>query len=167
MSPFKIAKPGCLEHYEQVALFSWLAIVTNYGIRAADDPLTYEIKGYALETYGDAEAIPACKWIHAIPNGGSRGSTKDQAMKVGAALKAEGVKSGVLDIFVPIPLHGLHGLYIEMKRADSGTLSDNQKEFTAFAHRQGYGAACCWGWIEAAQCLRQWLSPLSGEAKGG
>lgn len=164
MDPNKIAKPDCVEHYEQVALFSWLSIVANYGIAAADDPLTYSQKGYALETYGQSNAIPEVRWVHAIPNGGSRGSTKEQAQKVGAALKAEGVKSGVSDIFVPIPRHGLHGLYIEMKRADGGTLSDTQKEFGAFAKSQGYGFFCAHGWKEAAECIRQWLSPCQSGA---
>lgn len=158
MNPMKIAKPGCQEHYEQVALFSWLSMVAMHGIKAADDPMSYEVKGYADDTYGDADAIPACKWVHAIPNGGSRGSTKDQAMRVGAQLKAEGVKSGVSDIFVPIPAHGLHGLYIEMKRTDSGELSENQKAFGAFVREQGYGFCCCHGWKAAAECLRQWLA---------
>lgn len=158
MNPSKIAKPGCLEHYEQVALFSWLAALANFGITAADDPLTYEIKGYALSTYGTKDAIPAARWIHAIPNGGSRGSTKDDAMRIGSQLKAEGVKSGVSDIFVPIPAHGLHGLYIEMKRKDGGSLSDTQKAFGAFVREQGYGFCCCHGWKAAAECLRQWLA---------
>lgn len=160
MNPRKIAKPDCSEHFEQAALFSWISMICLHGIAAADDELCYEIKGYADETYGRANAIPECKWIHAIPNGGSRGATKDQAMKVGAAMKAEGVKKGVSDIFVPIPRHGLHGLYIEMKKQDGGSgLSPEQKEFGAFARQQGYGFCCANGWIEAAECLRQWLSP--------
>ena len=50
------------------------------------------------------------RWIHAIPNGGSRHPAEARN------LKRQGVKKGVSDIFVPYARHGRHGLYIEMKR---------------------------------------------------
>lgn len=45
---------------------------------------------------------PELKWIHAIPNGGKRG------YKTAKSLKDEGVKSGIFDIFLPIPKGDYH-----------------------------------------------------------
>jgi len=53
--------------------------------------------------------------IFAIPNGEKR------ALSVAKRLKAEGVVRGVPDLFVPA-----WGLWIEMKRAKGGKLSDDQ-----------------------------------------
>lgn len=57
-------------------------------------------------------------WIFAIPNGGDR--NKITAVK----LKAEGVSSGVPDLFIPSML-----LWVEMKRQKGGALSKEQKEW--------------------------------------
>jgi hypothetical protein len=157
MSPWQLAKSGT-EHSEQVALFSWLSIAANYGFRVAWDERAYKEKGWAA-SHGADVANAALHWAFAIPNGGSRGGTKDQAMRVGSQLKAEGVKSGVSDIFVPIPKHGLHGLFIEMKKLDGGSgLSPNQKAFGDFARKQGYGFCQCNGWEAAAKVIELWLS---------
>lgn len=156
MSPWSLAKSGS-EHGEQSALFSWLAIASRYGFKVADDPLSYTEKGYAAAN-PKSVAMPDLDLIFAIPNGGSRGSDKRSAQIVGSQMKAEGVKRGVSDIFVPIPRHGLHGLFVEMKRADGGTVSAEQKTFGAGMQRQGYGFVVCYGWLEAAQILKKWLS---------
>jgi hypothetical protein len=59
--------------------------------------------------------------IFAIPNGGHR------AVSVGKQLKAEGVRAGVPDLFVPE-----WRLWIEMKRAHGGRLSEDQKDWIAY-----------------------------------
>jgi len=56
---------------------------------------------------------PELKWFHAIPNGGFR--DKITAGK----LKAEGVKSGVSDMFLPVKCDAYSGLYIELKKLKS------------------------------------------------
>ena len=53
---------------------------------------------------------PELRWMYAIPNGGDRNPI------VAARLKAEGVKSGVSDICIPVAKHGYHGFYIELKK---------------------------------------------------
>lgn len=109
---------------------------------------------------------PVLKWIHAIPNGGFRSFTTAKAMK------AEGVKSGVLDIFCPIPrkvkakseVGGLkivgkiqaHGLYVEMKWGKN-TLTANQHEFSDFANQQGYEVKVCYNWRDAAKEIFDYL----------
>lgn len=74
---------------------------------------------------------PELCWLHAIPNGGARTAS------VGAKMKAEGVKRGVWDVFLPYPKGNWHGLYIEMKYGKNG-LTQEQKEFGAFVDGQGY-----------------------------
>ena len=98
----------------------------------------------------DYERLPALKWIQAIPNGGHR----DKA--VAGKLKAEGVKKGVSDIFVPIPAGGYHGLYIEMK-AGKNTLTSEQKAFGEFVKSRGYSFYPAWSAIEALAALALYL----------
>jgi hypothetical protein len=59
--------------------------------------------------------------IYAIPNGGHRGASQ------GAKLKAEGVVAGVPDLHIPALR-----TWIEMKRADGGTVSREQRDWHAY-----------------------------------
>lgn len=153
-SPWSLSKSGT-EHGEQAALFCWLQIAALHGWEKACDERTYVERGFASE--GPTVAIPELTWVFAVPNGGSRGSDKKSAMMVGAMMKAEGVKRGVSDLFVPIPRHGLSGLFIEMKRADGGTESKEQKAFGAAMQGFGFGYMVCHGWIEAANAIMAWM----------
>lgn len=155
MNPWGLAKSGS-EHSEQAALMHFIAIATNYGFATALKMDAYEVKGFAASD-PDAVAMPQLHWIFAIPNGGSRGSDKRSAMIAGAQMKAEGVKPGVSDLCVPLPRHGKHGLFIEMKRADGGTVSSEQKAFGSFVMGEGYGFCVCYGWIEAAKVIMRWM----------
>ena len=65
--------------------------------------------------------------IFAIPNGGHR------SMATAGRLKAEGVASGVPDLFVPA-----WRLWVEMKRSKGGSLSPEQKEWIAYLEGCGY-----------------------------
>lgn len=62
---------------------------------------------------------PELKWLHHIPNGGSR--NKAEAVK----LKSMGVKSGVSDLHLPYAKGVYIGLYIEMKYG-TGRHQDSQ-----------------------------------------
>ena len=84
------------------------------------------------------ECINICKWLHAIPNGGNRSAA------TGARLKAEGVKRGIADLFLPVPRpkQGNHmewysGLYLEVK-SKKGKQTTEQKEFEKECNLQGY-----------------------------
>ena len=93
---------------------------------------------------------PELRWIHAIPNGGKRNVIT--AMK----LKAEGVKSGVFDLFLPAARRGFHGLYIEMK-AGANTLTDSQKDFRGFVATQGFQHGVFWDWLSARDFIIKYL----------
>ena len=59
--------------------------------------------------------------IFAIPNGGARSPA------TAGRLKAEGVSSGVPDLFIPA-----WGLWVEMKRSKGGNLSAEQKDWISY-----------------------------------
>lgn len=97
------------------------------------------------------DKYPVLKWMYAIPNGGERN------IAVAGRLKAEGVKSGVSDVCLPVSRLGWYGLYIEMKKP-GGKESDKQKEFGAFLNEQGYYYLCCDHWEMARDVLVWYLS---------
>jgi hypothetical protein len=139
MTPEQLAKSGS-EHAHQTALFAWCALNVNQ--------------------------YPELKWFHAIPNGGNRGDTAQSRAIEGGRMKAEGVKRGVADCFLPVKCGHWSGLYIEMKKVDlkpktaksNGGLSVAQIEFKKFVQNQGYGWVVCYGWVEAKDILIQYLT---------
>ena len=76
--------------------------------------------------------------IFAIPNGGPRSKI------AGGKLKAEGVVAGVPDLFIPE-----WRLFIEMKRAKGGVVSEAQSIQMAELKRIGYNCRICRGAAEA------------------
>lgn len=93
---------------------------------------------------------PELRWLFAIPNGGQR------HIKVASKMKAEGVKAGVWDLFLPVAKEGYHGLFIEMK-IKPNKLNDNQVEFQEFIDKQGYKSVVCYSWGEAQEELINYL----------
>ena len=69
--------------------------------------------------------------LFAIPNGGQR------HLSVAAKLKAEGVLSGVPDLFLAFPSGEYHGLWLELK-VGKNTLTDNQKMMFGRLSEQKY-----------------------------
>jgi len=72
--------------------------------------------------------------IFAIPNGGIRSPA------AAGRLKAEGVSSGVPDLFIPA-----WKLWIEMKRTKGGAVSAEQKDWIKYLEEVGYCAKVCKG----------------------
>ena len=94
--------------------------------------------------------------IFHIPNGGWR--SKSEA----ARLKAMGVKAGVSDLFLPIPVGELHGLWIEMKApagetTKAGTVSKEQSKWLEMMELSGYGAAVAFGADEAISIIKEYM----------
>jgi hypothetical protein len=94
-----------------------------------------------------------------VPNGGARSKV------TAAILKAEGVRSGYPDYVLDVPRGGYHGLRIELK-ADDGRASDEQCDWLAFLHAQGYAAFVCVGWRRAAHLLLRYMSLHPGASLG-
>lgn len=90
-------------------------------------------------------------YLFAIPNGGARHPA------VAGKLKAEGVKAGVPDIFLPIPAQRYyHGLFIEMK-VGKNKRTEKQERWGKFLLRMGYCVKVCYSATEAIYTIREYL----------
>ena len=96
---------------------------------------------------------PELALLFHIPNGGGR--SKAEAGR----FKAEGVKAGVPDLFLPVPRGEQHGLFIELKRRAGGRVSDEQKEWIQALRKHGYRVEVCKGWEAAAAVIAEYLGP--------
>lgn len=95
---------------------------------------------------------PELALLHHIPNGGTRDPVEAKH------LKQQGVKNGVPDLSLPVPRGRYHGLYIEMKKEDGSTTSD-QEWWGEQLQRLGYAWTVCKGY-EAAISVLQWYMGL-------
>ncbi|MGL5474235.1 MAG: VRR-NUC domain-containing protein [Citrobacter braakii] len=93
---------------------------------------------------------PELALIHAVPNGGARHPA------VAAKLKAEGVKAGVPDLFLPVSRGNSLGLYIELK-ASGGKVSEEQWIMLGALARQGYTCIVAYGWEKAWAEIESYL----------
>lgn len=93
---------------------------------------------------------PCLARMFAIPNGGKR------AALTAVRLKAEGVKAGVPDVFLPWPVGGWCGLWIEMKYGSNKTTAE-QRDWLAWLGINGYKTAVCWGAEEAQRVIEDYL----------
>ena len=107
------------------------------------------------------EQVAFMQWIRiaypgilafAIPNGGLRNKV------VAAKLKAEGVTSGVPDIFIA---DGRPGCFIEMK-VKPNKATDSQVEIMFKLDEAGYHTAVCYGWDEARKVADYYLKSRHG-----
>lgn len=93
---------------------------------------------------------PALALLYAVPNGGMR--NKATAGK----LRAEGVKSGVPDLFLSVPSTPYHGLYLELK-AKGNTASDEQRWWLINLTMQGYKCAVVNDMATALRIVAEYL----------
>lgn len=94
---------------------------------------------------------PRYQYLFHIPNesvGGTGWLVRNRQM---------GVKSGVPDLFYPVPLHGFHGMFIEMK-TDKGRLSPSQTRWIEALTGLGYKCVVAHGWEEARDALEEYLN---------
>lgn len=87
----------------------------------------------------------------AIPNGGKRG--KYEAYR----LKLQGVKAGVSDLFLAIPMRGKSGLWLEMKRAD-GKLTALQKKWLGLMELLGFAVVTAYSFEQAKQAIIDYIA---------
>ena len=86
-----------------------------------------------------------------IPNGmKSNGRSVNQ-------LKNQGLKPGVPDYFIAIPIGRYHGLWLELK-ATGGKASALQNQWLERLTIQNYACVIAWGWDSARQCIEQYIN---------
>ena len=90
--------------------------------------------------------------LFSIPNGART------SMSTAKRLKAEGLKSGVPDIFFACPLKGYAGLFIEMKNQKGGQISPEQKAMIERLRQEEFRVEVCNGNLAAQKVLLDYLS---------
>lgn len=93
---------------------------------------------------------PELALLYHAPNEGKRSAI------TGARLKAQGMKKGFPDLFLPVARGGKHGLFIEMK-SRKGRASPEQLWWLERLTAQGYAAVVCHGWEEAKEVIENYL----------
>jgi len=98
----------------------------------------------------DDELLCVFDYLLHIPNGGKRNIS--EAVK----LKKQGVKAGVHDLFLPVPNHGFHGKWVELK-VDDNKATKKQIEWGDKMQKMGYAVSYCWGWKAAVEAITAYL----------
>jgi hypothetical protein len=155
VDPWSYAERSGKEHAHQAALFMWANMAMRFGLTAAEYRASYTKAGVAQSFKAQkGDMVPQLKWLHAIHNQGHGDAVR------GGKAKAEGVKAGVSDMFLPVPMRvggGLnlalparliHGFYLELK-VGTNTPSAEQLEFFGDMRTAGYEADWATGWLEA------------------
>lgn len=160
MSPDTLSSKGT-ESGCQKGLFAWAAMAQLWGFEIADDMDMYTAAKMQLlrAEQGPQNGVKVLRWLHAIPNGGYRDPV------TAARMKAEGVKAGVPDIFLPVCRTDISGretlscgLYIEMKKPKGGVLSEEQKQFRQHCELERFDYVMCKTWREAADAIKTYLT---------
>jgi len=102
-----------------------------------------------------AAYYPVLHWMMHIPLGGKRNPRE------AARLKAQGVKAGVSDILLPLPMDGYHGLWLELKRRKqdgASKVSQKQAAFLKDMETAGYKVAVCYGASEAIDVIKRYAN---------
>ena len=94
---------------------------------------------------------PQLRLLFHVPNGGTRHPAE------AAHMKAQGVKPGVPDICLPVPVGRFAALYIELKRKKGGRVSEEQRGWIEALNRAGNRAVVCRGWDEAREEIVRYL----------
>lgn len=113
------------EHAQQVAFVQWARMRRNQSL------------------------YPGLDLLHCSLNG--QKMTKSQAGRARAA----GMLAGIPDLFVPAPVGGFSGLFIEMKFGDN-TTSAAQDAVIAKLRERGYWVAVCWSAKEAIAAVEDY-----------
>jgi hypothetical protein len=156
-TPDELASSGN-ESGAQRALFLWANIASEYGYVLAQDDRIYTNPDFVtLQSKPHYNPFVGLKLMYAIPN-------QIPNPVVAARMKAEGVKSGVPDIFLPVARYGKYGLYIELKRQKSldkkkakGVISTNQTAYALALIEHGYQVEISYGWEAARDVLIRYM----------
>jgi hypothetical protein len=100
----------------------------------------------AMSVYSDIEL----KWMHSNLTGAFFGSWATTNR-----IKAEGMKKGIWDIYIPWPVQKYCGCYVEMK-SPGNKLTPDQAEFQRDNPR--YYFIVAYDWVQAKDAIIQYLA---------
>lgn len=94
--------------------------------------------------------------LFAVPNEGKRG--RQTAMR----MKAQGLRSGVPDVFLTVRTTRYSGFYIEFKKPETarsrkGSCEPNQKSWLEFLRKTGYRTKICYSSVEAMEAVEAYM----------
>lgn len=119
----------------------------KYALRTEADE-QYDLFAWAMWAAG---RYPQLRLMYHIPNEGKRSA------QAGNRLKAQGLRRGVPDICLPVPNPVYGALYIEMKRADGGRTTEDQRAWIDALNRVGNRAVVCHGFDDARREILRYL----------
>ena len=105
----------------------------------------------ALMQWAALSGIKELKWLTHIPNGGGRDKRE------GAKFKAMGVRRGIPDYILPLPVKQFAGLWLEIK-VGKNFPSDEQIAWQAYLRSVGYACYVCYGWEAARDKILEYLN---------
>jgi hypothetical protein len=112
--------------------------------------LEHELQASCVKWF-DAQHSHINKLLFEIPNGGKRN------VITAVKLKAEGVRAGVLDMFLAVTNEQYAGLFIEMK-VGKNKLTPAQAEFKEMVRERGYACAVCYTLDEFMAVITDYLN---------
>lgn len=128
----------------------------KYALSGSEDAIQIALFGWAALPE-NLKIYPELRLMFAIPNG------MHTPNKVAAGrMRAMGMKTGVLDILLPVKREPFSGLFIELKRPKTktqraGTTSTAQDEWIDDLKAQGFGAIICYSFEEARKIICEYL----------
>lgn len=127
------------------------------GTKASRSPKTRALpcpkeshEAMALFTWAERHPRIGGLLIH-IPNEGRRDPI------TGGRLRRMGMRSGVSDYFLPVPVRPFAGLWLELKRLKGSKTTDEQLNWLAKMREQGYATGIGYGWLDAKRIIEEYL----------
>ena len=80
------------------------------------------------------------------------------SVQEGMKLKRMGVRRGIPDFFLSVPMNDKHGLWVELK-VGKNKPSPEQIEFLERQTKNNYVAVCVWGFEAGKQVILTYLNP--------
>jgi len=109
----------------------------------------------AMELIQLVQGLPMVRdLIFHVPNEGRR------SLMLGNKLKRMGVRKGVSDYFLPLPVPGYHGLWIELKRVKGSKTTDEQLSWLKKMHDLGYMSCICYGAEHAFDTIKKYIERM-------
>lgn len=142
--------PPLPKHRAQELGLTTTGKATRAGNRSEESRIQSEVMKW--RDLGAAHSFPVLSDLYAIPNGTFTG------WQTAKRMKREGVKSGVSDLHLPVPIGGFAGLWIEVKTPD-GQLSTEQREWLTRMHGYGHCTALARSTQECVDVLLWYVQP--------